>query len=151
MRFHYPCRGACPVTVFTAGLCRNARAKTSVVFRMPLNRHMSRRPLASWDLRQWFAQGPRRDWDYPDTTRGGDHAGNGVSRRVESTAGQVGAELSRRGIAPDQHVTITIEPDDWLAEVRRFARARIIARGLSDPDIDRMIDEERDAVQPRLG
>jgi len=69
----------------------------------------------------------------------------------ESTAGQVAAELVRRGIAPDQAVTITIEPDDWLAEVRRFTRPRVIAEGWSDADIDRIIDEERDAVQPRLG
>ena len=70
---------------------------------------------------------------------------------IESTAGQVAAELARRGVAPDQHVTIMIEPDDWLAEVRRFARPRVIAKGWSDADIDRIIEEERDAVQPRLG
>jgi hypothetical protein len=70
---------------------------------------------------------------------------------IESTAGQVADELARRGIAPGQHVTITIEPDDWLTEVRRFARPRMIAKGLSDADIDRLIDEERDAVQPHLG
>jgi hypothetical protein len=69
---------------------------------------------------------------------------------IESTAGQVAAELARRGIAPDQHVTIMIEPDDWLAEVRRFARPRVIARGWSDQDIDRIIKEEREAVQSRL-
>ncbi len=69
----------------------------------------------------------------------------------ESTAGQVAAELARRGIAPDQHVTITIEPDDWLAEVRRLTRPGVIAAGWSDADIDRIIDEERDEVQPRLG
>jgi len=70
---------------------------------------------------------------------------------IESTAGQVAAELARRGIAPDRHVTITIEPDDWLAEVRKFTRPRVIAQGWSDAGIDRIIDEERDAVQPRLG
>jgi len=70
---------------------------------------------------------------------------------IESTAGQVAAELARRGIAPDRHVTITVEPDDWLAEVRRFTRPRVIAQGWSDEDIDRIIDEEREAVQPRLG
>ena len=69
----------------------------------------------------------------------------------ESTAGEVAAELARRGIAPDQHVTITIEPDDWLAEVRRFTCPRVIAEGWSDADIDHVVDEERDAVQPRLG
>jgi hypothetical protein len=70
---------------------------------------------------------------------------------IESTAGQVAAELARLGIAPDQHVTITIEPNDWLTEVRRSTRPRVIANGWSDADIDRIIDEERDAVQPRLG
>jgi hypothetical protein len=70
---------------------------------------------------------------------------------IESTAGQVAAELARRGIKPDQHVTITIEPDDWLAEVRRLARPRVMAQGWSDTDIDRIIEEERDAVQPSLG
>ena len=29
---------------------------------------------------------------------------------IESTAGEVAAELARRGIAADQHLTITIEP-----------------------------------------
>lgn len=70
---------------------------------------------------------------------------------IESTAGQVAAELARRGIRPDQHVTVTIEPDDWLAEVRRFARPRVVAKGWSDADIDRIIEEEREAVQSRLG
>jgi hypothetical protein len=70
---------------------------------------------------------------------------------IESTAGQVAAELARRGIAPGRHVTITIEPDDWLAEVRKVTRPRVIAQGWSDADIDRIIDEERDAVQPRPG
>jgi len=72
---------------------------------------------------------------------------------IESTAGEVAAELARRGIAPEQRITIAIEPDepdDWLAEVRRFARPRVIAKGWSDADIDRIIDEERDAVQSRL-
>jgi hypothetical protein len=70
---------------------------------------------------------------------------------IESTAGEVAAELARRGIASEQRVTITIEPDDWLAEARRFARPRVIAKGWSDADIDRIIDEERDAVQRHLG
>jgi len=67
---------------------------------------------------------------------------------IESTAGQVAEELARRGITPDQHVTITVEPDDWLTEVRRIVRPRVIAQGWSDADIDRIIDEERSAVQP---
>ena len=31
---------------------------------------------------------------------------------IESTAGQVATELARRGVAPEQRVTITIEPDE---------------------------------------
>lgn len=37
---------------------------------------------------------------------------------ITSTAGQVSAELARRGVSPEQRVTITIEPDepdDWIA------------------------------------
>jgi hypothetical protein len=70
---------------------------------------------------------------------------------IESTAGEVAAELARRGVPPDQHVIVAIEPDDWLAEVRRFARPRVIAKGWMDDDIDRIIEEERAAVQSRRG
>jgi hypothetical protein len=70
---------------------------------------------------------------------------------IESTAGQVAAELARRGIAPDRPVTVTVEPADWLAEVRRFTRPRVTAHGWSDADVDRIIDEERDAAQPDRG
>jgi hypothetical protein len=70
---------------------------------------------------------------------------------IETTAGQIAAELVRRGIPPDQHVTVAIEPDDWLTEVRKFTRPLVTAEGWSDADIDRIIDEERDNVQPRLG
>jgi hypothetical protein len=72
---------------------------------------------------------------------------------IESTAGKVAEELARRGIPPAQRVTITIEPDepdDWIAKVRAFARPKVIAEGWTDADIDRIIDEERAAVQPRL-
>ena len=72
---------------------------------------------------------------------------------IASTAGQVAGELARRGVAPSQRVTITIEPDepdDWIAKARQFARPKVIAEGWSDADIDRMIDEERKAVQPQL-
>ncbi|MGH7085430.1 MAG: hypothetical protein ACREF0_07205 [Acetobacteraceae bacterium] len=73
---------------------------------------------------------------------------------IESTAGQVAAVLARRGVAPEKRVTITIEPDepdDWIAKARKFARPKVIAEGWSDEDIDRIIAEERKAVQPPLG
>ena len=73
---------------------------------------------------------------------------------IESTAGKVAEELTRRGVPPDQRVTITIEPDepdDWISKARKFARPKVIAEGWTDADIDRIIDEEREAVQPRFG
>lgn len=73
---------------------------------------------------------------------------------IESTAGKVAEELTRRGVPPDQRVTITIEPDepdDWISKARKFARPKVIAEGWTDADIDRILEEERDAVQPRLG
>jgi hypothetical protein len=73
---------------------------------------------------------------------------------IETTAGDVAAELSRRGVTATQRVTITIEadePDDWITKARRFARPKVIAEGWSDEDIDRIIEEERGEVQSRLG
>jgi hypothetical protein len=52
------------------------------------------------------------------------------SRFIESTAGEVADELTRRGVAPDQPVTIVIEPDDWLADARRFS-GRLTASAIS--------------------
>src|SRR5260370_39174989 len=63
------------------------------------------------------------------------------SQFIESTAGQVAAELARRGIAPDKHVTVVVEPDDWIAEARRFSRPKVIEAGWSDDDIDRLIKQ----------
>jgi len=69
---------------------------------------------------------------------------------IESTAGQITAELTRRRISPDQRIMITIEPDDWIAEARKFARTQVIEEGWTDAEIDRLIDEERTFVQPHL-
>lgn len=69
---------------------------------------------------------------------------------VETTVSEVAAELARRGLDPHDHVTITIEPDE-LIPGRRACRARVIAAGLTDEDIDRLIDEARTEAQPMLG
>ena len=72
---------------------------------------------------------------------------------IESTAGQVAAELARRGIAPGQRVTITIEPDepdDWIAKARRFARPKVLAEGWADDDVDRLIKQAQQDVKPLL-
>ncbi|MGH7080094.1 MAG: hypothetical protein ACREE4_22710 [Stellaceae bacterium] len=50
----------------------------------------------------------------------------------------------------DRHVTITIEADDWLPEVRRCARPTVIDAGWSDNDIDRRIKQARKEVEPGL-
>ena len=56
----------------------------------------------------------------------------------------------RRGLDPHDRVTITIEPSEAIPG-RREARARVIAAGLTDEDIDRLIEEARKEAQPLLG
>jgi hypothetical protein len=63
----------------------------------------------------------------------------------------VAAELARRGVAPDQRVVVRVEPDDWIAEARRFSRAKVTAEGLTDADIDRLIKQAQNEVEPGLG
>ena len=66
---------------------------------------------------------------------------------IETTVSQVAAELARRGLDPDDRVTITIEPDE-LIPGRRASRARVIAAGLSDDDIDRLIKRAQKEIEP---
>jgi hypothetical protein len=68
---------------------------------------------------------------------------------IEVTAGEVAAELKRRGISSDEKVTLTIEPE--LFPGRRASRKLVIAAGLTDEDIDRLIEHAREEVAPRLG
>jgi hypothetical protein len=53
---------------------------------------------------------------------------------IATTAGEATAELARRGLAPDQRVIITIEPDDWLSKARAFSRPLIEAEGWTDEE-----------------
>lgn len=69
---------------------------------------------------------------------------------IETTVGDVAAELVRRGLDPHDRVTITIDPDESIPG-RRAARARVIATGLSDEDIDRLIKQAQKEVEPLLG
>ena len=69
---------------------------------------------------------------------------------IETTVGEVAAELVRRGLDPHDRVTVTIEPDE-LIPGRRACRARVIVAGLTDDDLDRLIDEARTEAQPLLG
>jgi hypothetical protein len=69
---------------------------------------------------------------------------------IETTVGEVAAELARRGLDPRDRITVTIEPDE-LIPGRREARARVVAAGLTDDDIDRMIKQAQQEVEPPAG
>lgn len=64
----------------------------------------------------------------------------------ETEAGRVTEELARRGVEPGRRVTVIVDPQDWLLPGRRESRAAVIAAGLTDEDIDRIIDDARDEV-----
>jgi hypothetical protein len=70
---------------------------------------------------------------------------------IETTASNASAELARRGIGPDDRITITIEPEQELILGRRQSRALVIAAGLTDDDIDRLIKQAQKEVEPLLG
>jgi hypothetical protein len=70
---------------------------------------------------------------------------------IEVTAGELSSELARRGISSDERVTVTIEPDPELIPGRRESRARVVAAGLTDADIDRLIKTAQKEVGPHLG
>ena len=70
---------------------------------------------------------------------------------IEITAGEIAAELKRRGIASDERVTLTIEPEQELIPGRRESRARVFAAGLTDEDIDRLVKQAQKEVEPRVG
>ena len=67
---------------------------------------------------------------------------------IEATAGEVTEVLRRQGINSDERVTVTIEPE--LIPGRRESRARVIAAGLTDDDIDRLIKQAQREVEPLL-
>ena len=72
------------------------------------------------------------------------------SEVIETILSKVAAELASRGLDPDDRVTITIEPDE-LIPGRRASRARVIAAGRTDDDIDRLIKQAQKEVEPRVG
>jgi len=78
----------------------------------------------------------------------GDVVGKGEV--IETTVSEVAAELVRRGLDPYDRITVTIDPDE-LIPGRRAARARVVAAGLTDDDIDRLIKQAQKEVEPLLG
>lgn len=69
---------------------------------------------------------------------------------IETTVGEVAFELARRGLDSHDPVTITIGADE-LIPGRRASRARVVAAGLTDADIDRLIKQAQKEVEPLLG
>lgn len=66
---------------------------------------------------------------------------------IQTTAGEATAELQRRGIRPADPITITIDPSaDPLARARQASRAKVVAAGLTDTDIDALIEQARAEV-----
>jgi hypothetical protein len=74
-----------------------------------------------------------------------------TGQTIEISAGEVAAELQRRGISSDERITLTIEPERELIPGRRESRARVVAAGLNDADIDRLIKQAQHEVEPRVG
>ena len=70
---------------------------------------------------------------------------------IEVAAGDVSEELQRRGISSDERVTLMIASDQEWIPGRRESRARVVAAGLSDDDIDRLIKQAQREVEPRPG
>ena len=70
---------------------------------------------------------------------------------IEVTVGQIAGGLKRRGIGSDERVTLTIEADQELIPGRRESRARGVAAGLNDDDIDRLVKQAQQDVEPGPG
>ena len=68
----------------------------------------------------------------------------------ETTAGQIADVLKRLGVPNERMITVMIEPDDWLTRARQESRRLVIAAGLSDNDIDRLIKQAQREVESRV-
>jgi len=69
----------------------------------------------------------------------------------ETTVGQVTDVLKRLGVSEERMITVMIEPDEWLTKARQESRRLVIRAGLSDDDIDRLIKQAQQEVEPLLG
>jgi hypothetical protein len=66
----------------------------------------------------------------------------------ETTAGQVADVLNRLGVPKERMITVMMEPDDSLTKGRQESRRLVIAAGLSDDDIDRLIKQAQETPLP---
>ena len=63
---------------------------------------------------------------------------------IETTAGEVAAELARRGVKPNERVTVTVEAKatatrPGLAEIAARMRKTAEARGLTTETFDKLL------------
>lgn len=72
-------------------------------------------------------------------------SGNDI-QTFETTVGRVADALARMRVPEDRIVTVVVQPDDWLTKARQESRRRVVAAGLADEDLDRLIDQARDEV-----
>jgi hypothetical protein len=70
---------------------------------------------------------------------------------IEVTAGEVAGELARRGISSDERVIVTLEAEPELIPGRRASRARVVAAGLTDADVDRLVKDAQKEVEQAAG
>jgi hypothetical protein len=70
---------------------------------------------------------------------------------IEIAAGEVSGELRRRGVGPDERVTLMIAPEQEWIPGRRESHARVVVAGLTDDDIDRLIKQAQREVEPPPG
>jgi hypothetical protein len=74
----------------------------------------------------------------------------GTPDTIEVMAGAVADELRRRGIGSDERVTLTVAAGPELIPGRRASRARVVAAGLTDDDIDRLVKQAQAEVEPPI-
>ena len=72
-------------------------------------------------------------------------SGNDI-QAFDTTVGRVADALARMRVPEDRIVTVVVQPDDWLTKARQESRRRVVAAGLADEDLDRLIDQARDEV-----
>jgi len=68
---------------------------------------------------------------------------------IEVAAREIAEELKRREISADERITLALEIERELIPGRLESRARVVAAGLTDGDIDRLIKQPRGEVGSR--
>ena len=69
---------------------------------------------------------------------------------INVAAKDVTQELLRRGIGEDERVVLSVETRPEIITGRRASRIRVVAAGLTDDDIDRLIKQAQHEVAINL-